>query len=273
MKDPRNDGYILGHTDQELRRLRRQAAVYAEFTEETLRRAGLEPGMSVLDVGCGAGDVSLAAARIVGPSGAVRGIDRSGDALALAIGRAAELGLTQVRFEQADLGDPDDRIYDAVIGRFILLHCTDPAAALGTVVSRVRPGGHVAFVELDLSAADVVPPMPLFAEALGWIREVYVRKGFHMDMGSKLYAAFRACGLEPELMANVRVEAGADAYAYEYTAETVRSLLPLIEALGVATRDTVGVDTLAERIRTAALDGAHCFFYPRLVGAVARKLG
>jgi ubiquinone/menaquinone biosynthesis C-methylase UbiE len=263
--------YILGHSSPELARLRRQAAVYAEFTQDVLRQAGLAPGMSVLDIGCGVGDVSLVAARLVGPEGRVRGIDRSTAALDAGRSRVAGEGLTWIRFDQVDIDDVGDGPYDAVIGRFILLHRADPVATLRRLTGLLRPGGIAAFIEMDLSTADVVPPMPLFAEALEWIRQVYVRDGFHTDMGSKLFGAFRAAGLEPELRASVRVEGGPDAYAYDYVAETVRSLMPRIEALGIAPANEIDIDSLADRIRSAALAGSHCFFYPRMVGAYVRR--
>src|SRR5258705_9960035 len=91
VKDTRQDGlrssemsavgnpiedYVLGNTTQEQERLKLQGRFLENWTEQFLRLAGIEPGMSVLDLGCGVGDVSLLAARLVGPSGHVTGIDR-----------------------------------------------------------------------------------------------------------------------------------------------------------------------------------------------------
>jgi cyclopropane fatty-acyl-phospholipid synthase-like methyltransferase len=56
----------MGHTDRERRRLLLQAAALKPITEDLLRRAGLSVGMTVLDLGCGVGDVSIVAARLVG---------------------------------------------------------------------------------------------------------------------------------------------------------------------------------------------------------------
>lgn len=263
------DAYILGHSNAELERLEKQAAIHAVFTDQVLRQAGLCPGMAVLDVGSGVGDITFTAARIVAPGGSVRGIDLSRQAIAAATSKIA--GGASIRFDELAIDDLDDETYDAIIGRFILLHCHDPAATLRLLKGRLRAGGIAAFIEMDLSTAEAVPPLPLFSTALGWIQEVYAREGFHKDMGSHLYRAFRAAGLQPELVGSVRVEGGPDAYAYDYVAETIRSLLPRIEALGIASADEVAVETLAERIRTAAVTGEHCFFYPRMVGAFARS--
>ena len=80
--------YILGHSPAEVRRLMLQATILRPITERLLRSAKLGPGMRVLDLGCGAGDVSMLAAEFVGPSGAIVGIDRSPEVVASASARA-----------------------------------------------------------------------------------------------------------------------------------------------------------------------------------------
>src|ERR1700730_18592339 len=67
--------YVLGHSQDEIGRLIDQAAIIRPTTERLLRSAGIERGMHVLDLGCGAGDVSMLAGKLVGPSGSVLGID------------------------------------------------------------------------------------------------------------------------------------------------------------------------------------------------------
>ncbi|MCE3256155.1 MAG: methylase involved in ubiquinone/menaquinone biosynthesis, partial [Nitrobacter vulgaris] len=75
---------VLGHSDRELERLRRQGALFSDFTRDLLVRAGLKKGMDVLDIGCGVGDVSLIAADLVSQEGTVKGIDPAAEALAIA---------------------------------------------------------------------------------------------------------------------------------------------------------------------------------------------
>ncbi|MFL6520011.1 MAG: methyltransferase domain-containing protein [Chthoniobacterales bacterium] len=70
--------YLLGHSASELRRLEEQAQFFGSLTKLVFREAGLSEGMRVLDVGSGAGDVSLLAGSFVGPGGEVIGVDRSG---------------------------------------------------------------------------------------------------------------------------------------------------------------------------------------------------
>ena len=75
MPDRAASAYVLGHSERELERLRLQAQLIDPITRQFLIEAGIAPGMRVLDVGCGAGDVALLAADLVGPTGQVVGVD------------------------------------------------------------------------------------------------------------------------------------------------------------------------------------------------------
>src|SRR5260370_40916636 len=79
--------YALGHSQRELHRLSRQAQAYEPFTRQLFLQAGIAPGMRVLDVGCGGGDVALLVADLVGPGGGGVGIDRVSSAVQWAISR------------------------------------------------------------------------------------------------------------------------------------------------------------------------------------------
>src|ERR1700731_5385526 len=97
--------YILGHSPAEIGRLIFQAGVLKPITERLLREAGVAPGMRVLDLGCGTGDVALLAAELVGPNGAVVGIDRNGDALSAACSRARGAGYANIEFREGAAED------------------------------------------------------------------------------------------------------------------------------------------------------------------------
>jgi ubiquinone/menaquinone biosynthesis C-methylase UbiE len=264
--------YVLGHSEKELTRLEGQGKIFGEQTRDALRRAGISEGMSVLDVGCGVGDVSMTAAELVGPRGRVLGIDTADQALSLASARAARAGFGWVTYEKADVyGYRRDRPFDAVVGRFILMHVPDAVGALKATLRLVRPQGIAAFVEMDIDQAGAVPELPLLRTSIDWMMATYRRVRADPNMGSKLYATFRAAGLTPSLFGSCRVESGPDSIAYDFAAETLRSMLPATVRYGIASAEQVGVDTLAARLREAALAGDHCIFMPRLVGAWATK--
>lgn len=84
--------YAMGSSDLERKRLMRQGAVLRGFLTSAFRAAGIAPGMRVLDLGCGVGDLAILAADLVGPTGSVVGIDRDAASVVWASKRVAEAG-------------------------------------------------------------------------------------------------------------------------------------------------------------------------------------
>src|SRR5947208_15236856 len=114
--------YGLGNTDAEHERLIWQAARVAAITERLFLEAGIGPGRRVLDIGSGVGDVAMLAARLVGPSGEVVGVERDTRSIARARARVTEAHLHNVTFTQSDVGEiRDGKPFDAAVGRFILM--------------------------------------------------------------------------------------------------------------------------------------------------------
>jgi SAM-dependent methyltransferase len=262
---PGSRSYALGYSDDEFRRLERQAAFFRDLTEDVLRRAGLAPGMHVLDVGCGVGDVSMLAATLVGPTGSVLGIDRSVESLDIARRRAAAAGQASVRFEAVELDlFTTDKTFDAVIGRLVLMYQPDPAATLRRLRRHLRGGGIIAFQEIAMPLARSVPDEP----HQDWILTAFARAGCELDMGGKLFATFVAAGLPmPQMIAAARVEGGPHSPVCDYLASVLRSLLPVLEHAGIATGRDVEIDDIVERLRNEAVAQDACIMPPPLVGA------
>jgi SAM-dependent methyltransferase len=93
---------VLADMIAEHERLIRQATLLAPLTERFFREACIGPGQRILDLGSGVGDVAMLAARLVGPSGEVVGVERDTRSIARARFRVAEAGLHHVTFTQSD---------------------------------------------------------------------------------------------------------------------------------------------------------------------------
>ncbi|MFI5454252.1 MAG: class I SAM-dependent methyltransferase [Isosphaerales bacterium] len=263
--------YVLGRSEAESQRLIKQSGFLRPSTERVFRKAGIAEGMHVLDLGCGAGDVSFLAAELVGPTGCVVGIDLDPGVLAVARERANESGLTWVRFEERAV----DRFtttesFDAVVGRFVLMYQADPVATLRQVSSLVRTGGLVVVQEPDFRVGiATAPPVALWQQVQEWVAETFRRGGVHYDIGARLYHVFRRAGLPgPTVLEHLTVGGGAAMRPYcENSAEIVRSLLPSMEQFGIATAAQVQVDTLAYRLERETCAAECQITYIPLVGA------
>src|SRR5213083_342010 len=116
--------YVLGQSAYEYERLTLQAKAVRPFTEKFFTMAGIRPGMRVLEVGSGMGDVALLVAEIVGPGGRVLGVDRDAVVLESARERTRQQGCSSwVSFQASNLDELDVRDqFDVIAGRYILLY-------------------------------------------------------------------------------------------------------------------------------------------------------
>ena len=185
------------------------------FTEHLLRDAGISPGMKVMDVGCGNGEVTFLVADLVGSSGMVLGIDRDEKAIAAAQARAKDVNYSNVAFAQHDLSDPisDVEGLDAVVGRRVLMYLTDPAPVIRRISHLLRPGGLCVFQESD---STMVPgrlmAMPLHDQVIGWIRETIELEGADIHMGFHLPSTFQRAGIVVDQVRAVPIIQGQDTH-------------------------------------------------------------
>jgi SAM-dependent methyltransferase len=266
--------YAPGYSEEERQRLIEQAGFFGGFTERLLVDAGIGPGMRVLDVGFGVGDVSLLVASLVRPEGAVLGVDSNPLALGHARERVSAMGLTDVDFVEGDIRDlAFDEPFDAAVGRLVLMYLADPAATLRRIAALLRPGGIIAFQELTLTESGLTyPEAPLLQRTGTLINETFRRAGMEMEMGLKLYPAFIAAGLPaPAMRAERPIGGGPDFPGYRWMAQITRSILPLMEQLGVANAEEIDVETLHERLRDEVAGSGGVVAMPTLMGAWARK--
>ena len=267
--------YAFGHSEAETRRLQAQSRLFSSTARRLLEEAGITAGMRVLDVGSGAGDVALLAADLVGPGGEVIGVDANPVILETARARAREAGLANVSFLEGDITSAvPDGPFDAAVGRCVLFFLADPAAALRRVVGKVRPGGAVAFQEPGNATLrpDALPPSPLLDQAWTWILEAYRRAGLDSRMGLRLFPLFAEAGLPaPRMRLDAAVGGGSNWEGYDYIAETLRAILPLIVTHGVATAEEVGTDSFGARLREEVLGQGGVITTWSFITAWARK--
>jgi ubiquinone/menaquinone biosynthesis C-methylase UbiE len=245
--------YALGRNEAEHERLLEQGELLRPLTRRAFEAAGIGPGMRVLDVGCGAGDVAFLVGEMVGAEGSVLGVDLDGTAVELADARRAAQRVGNVAFRCGDarsraFGGP----FDAVVGRFVLMFMTDATAALAHFANQLRPGGVAVFHEWVARVHGVSSTQqPVLAALLELLSETFARSGASLSTGAELYWRMLDAGLEPEPkpLAEISVSTGTDTPGPRRWALLTRSLLPKAIDYGLVTDAELDIETLEQRLR------------------------
>lgn len=157
------------------------------------------PGASVLDVGCGPGDMVIGFAQTVGPSGRAVGIDASSVMLDAARRRAAAAG-ARAEFDVGDaqaLAFPDDT-FDACRSERTFQWLSDPERALAEMIRVTRPGGTIVVIDTDWASFSFEhPDRVVNRKILDYMDEN--RPGY--TIGRRLRGLFRRSGLEDVTLA------------------------------------------------------------------------
>lgn len=137
-----------GAMGQQWARLQRDLdGMVMPFGDAALKAAAPRLNERVIDIGCGCGDTSLTLASLVGPAGAVLGVDVSQPMLEVARARAAQLGLTHLVFREADAAAAElPAGNDLLYSRFGVMFFSQPVPAFAHLRKSLRAGGRCVFV-------------------------------------------------------------------------------------------------------------------------------
>jgi ubiquinone/menaquinone biosynthesis C-methylase UbiE len=188
-----------------------RALLLAPLTERMLDLAGVGVGHRVLDVAAGTGEQTLAAARRVGPTGAVLATDIAARMLALAAEAAAQAGLRNVEIRVRDARDLDlePESFDAAISRLALMLVPERMRAMAGIHRVLKTGKK--FAALVLATADQCPfvalPMRIAGRCAGAPRAPFGDPGlFALGDPAMLAAAYRDIGFRQVTVEVARVE-------------------------------------------------------------------
>jgi protein-L-isoaspartate O-methyltransferase len=265
--------YSLGTSEAELARLDTQAAGIAAPTALFLQSAGISAGMRVLDLGTGLGHVAFLLSELVGPTGAVVGIDQAAPMLRVAEQRRTAAGIENVRFVETDARTFSDREpFDAVVGRLILFHLPDPVEVLRHYATRLTEGGLMLMIDFDVGSVRSEPPVPIFTAARDWVIEAFKRAGANPMIGTQLGLLLRDAGLSNIETFGVQAYLTPDdATGPAVLSAVVRSLAPVIVASGIATEAELALDSLQARLTRALQTHRAVGLIPAVAGAWGRR--
>jgi ubiquinone/menaquinone biosynthesis C-methylase UbiE len=229
--------YMLAQGAADVDRLALINQLYGPTSESLLLEAGLKPGMHVVEVGCGSGNMTCWLAERVGTSGRVTGVDASPDSLEQAKRQASRRGLLNIDFHLGDVNclSLPKAFADIAYCRCVLMHLRSSENGLRQMRELVRPGGSVVCEELDLSRCFFEPSCP----AVTRLMELTVRLGDHRQveyrLGSRMNTLFQKAGFN-ELRINLITPALLQGPAKHLLTISFREMVPRLVEFGVATQ-------------------------------------
>lgn len=131
-----------------------------------------------------------------------------------------------------------ERLFDAAVGRLVLMFISDPTEALQLIAERVRPGGIVAFQEW-VGRVPSAMSQPVLASLQKLLSVTFERSGARLEIGAELYWRMLDAGLDPEPqpLAEIVVESKRRGLVYRRWMLIAHSLLPKIVEYGLATEE------------------------------------
>jgi SAM-dependent methyltransferase len=191
---PVNRGYVHGYDGRESDRLHDQASTLVELLHSD---TSYPKGSLVLEAGCGVGSQTIPLCRR-SPDAQIVSIDVSENSLAEAEARAEAEGVTNARFQQADIFALPFKpcSFDHVFVCFVLEHLPNPAEALAALIHCLRPGGTVTVIEGDHGSAYFHPDSDAARAAIRCQVELQRAAGGDANIGRRLYPLLIGAGLD-----------------------------------------------------------------------------
>ncbi|MGB5558549.1 MAG: class I SAM-dependent methyltransferase [Paracoccaceae bacterium] len=271
--DATDDGYVLARTAEEYARLRAQAATWSPMTDQVLVKAGLEEGMSVLDAGCGPGEVMRLMAKRVGPKGSVTGVDIDADVGAFGLAQIQKEEAGDFHFHAANLlsgaavpGAP----FDMVFCRFLLIHMDDPVKMVRRLAALTKPGGTLVAMDYVIDALRIAPFHPVLARGIEIVNSTLAGAGRPLDAGVRLGEWFRDAGLPMPHGTDVQGFLEVS-HADSMLAKSVAGFGAGAVKMGLASEEEIA--RLPDEIRAVAAKAEHLVHWPTVTAAWTRVGG
>ncbi len=262
--------YLLGVGEQGSYRLDLLHELFEPISTAFLSQAGIKQGNTVLEIGCGNGNMTCWLAEQVGSEGHIYAIDNSAEQITLAKKRCLQKGLTNITFITSSiLNIKDLPKVDYAYSRFVLVHLDNPAEALRIMLNSLKAGGFLLCEEASNSGYFCYPILPAVVKSRELLIELCKKKQLNPNLGDSIYSLYYKMNIKIESVNFVQP-------IYQTQKHKLLVPLTLVEAQksvideGLATHNEI--EELIETLYTIVEDSSNLFSFPRTTQICGQKL-
>jgi len=263
------NNYIISGGTEGKKRLNLLSEILYPYTKALLENNGITSGMSILDAGCGGGNVSVMASKMVGNTGKVTAIDFDEQIIALNQREVVEKGITNIQYSATSIYDIQFKNeFDIAYSRFLLSHLTEPRTPLKKLTEAVKPGGTIIVEDVHFSGHFCYPPNEAFGQYVELYSLAAKKRGHNPEIGPELVSMFKEAGLKDVAFDVIQpVFASGDGKWMAYI--TMDKIKEAIENTGVADKNTIAV--ILTKLKQFTKDEDTIISLPRIFRVWATK--
>jgi SAM-dependent methyltransferase len=169
--------------------------IHSPYSEVFLQGLNIQPGMHVLELGCGFGHMLPWLCEQVGPEGSVVALD-SDIARVQHIQHNHKNQRLKVIHQHTNELDLGDQQFDIIYCRFFLMYVDDPVSLLQMLKKHLKPGGgYLALEESTASTAFAYPNNKAYNQWRALRQQMGATKHFHFEIGNQLFSMMHDCGM------------------------------------------------------------------------------
>ena len=250
------------------------ANIGEDTTRKLIESGEIKPGMKILDLGCGAVNVSFLLSDYIGADGIIVGVDSNEKAIERAKERSKELGLSNLYFCVGDITQDfkmEHSNFDAIIVRRVLMYLPNPQNTIAAAIKYLKRNGIFLAQENNISQTPIgLESMPQHKRINDLIRKTLEKENVNFNMGIELNTILTNSGLKVEkLWAEAIVSTPNQHTNWAFLAQNMKERMLSHNVINDVSE--IELETLDARLTKERMENKRTFITDLVFYAIARK--
>lgn len=250
------------------------ASIGDDITRRLIKEGGIKPGMKILDLGCGNGNVTFLVSEFIGSNGLVLGIDSNENAIISAKKKSIELKLSNTDFHTQDITksfELEHSDFDAIIVRRVLMYLPNPENTIRLASKYLKKDGLFLVQENDMSLIPIgLDSMPQHKKIIDLIKRTLEKENVNLNMGFDLNNILSNSGLKVQrVWAEATLSTRNQETPWAFLAEVMKERM--LNQKVINDFSELGLETIKERLTNERLENDRTFISDLVFCGIGKK--